>query len=249
MPPDNRSLWEPAPTTLSFANHDVHVWRGWLERPQAETDAFHALLSADERERAARFYFQRDRRRFIVARGLLRTILARYVECAPQEVRFVYGENGKPFLHSCHTGTDLQFNLAHSHEMALYAVAQGRPVGVDVEYRRRLTDGGRIAQRFFSPDEATLVMDAAPDEQQRAFFQIWTRKEAYIKATGLGLAQALAEFEVAQPQAGPLPFVYLVDRPNTGERWRIVDLYPHREYAGALVLQGERYHLSLWRAP
>ncbi len=244
---DHAPSWAPAPSNLSLTNEDAHVWRGWLDRSPAETDAFHVLLAADEQERAARFYFERDRRRFIVARGLLRTILARYLGCRPQAVRFAYGENGKPFLHPDHGNGELQFNMTHSRQMALYAITQGRAVGVDVEYRRRLADGGQIAKRFFSPDEAKLV-SGAPDEQQRVFFQIWTRKEAYIKAIGLGLAQPLAEFEVARPQTGPLPFVHLVKRPKAAERWRIVDLYPHPEYAGALVVEGEQCRLSQWQA-
>jgi 4'-phosphopantetheinyl transferase len=243
-----QDLWAPAPNTLSLSNDDTHVWRAWLDRSPAETGTFHALLSADEQERAARFHFEHDRRRFIVARGLLRTILARYLACEAQEVRFDYGDNGKPFLHPHHDNAGLQFNLAHSHQMALYAIALQRAVGVDVEYKRRLTDGGKIAHRFFSPDEAKLVVDAAPGEQQQAFFQIWTRKEAYIKAIGLGLAQPLAEFEVAQPQVGPLSFVHLVKRPEAEDRWRIVDLDPHPEYAAALVVEGEQYRLSRWRA-
>lgn len=191
---------------------EVHVWRIPLDGPCPDDLA--DVLPAEERERAARFRFDRDRRRFLVSHSALRDILARYTLLEPARLRFESGTHGKPFLAG---GGRIRFNLSHSGEMALCAVACGRDVGVDVEHLRTLPDFMAIATRFFLPEETLALRDLGDAQLQRAFFRTWTRKEAWLKGTGEGIA-GLGQ---------PCP-----------DSWTITDLHLGPEYLGALAVEG-----------
>src|SRR5262249_6099605 len=152
--------------------------------PQAGTLArLYETLSADERQRAAGFRFERHRSRFIASRGFLRLILGAYLGMLPEAVKFTYGLNGEPGM----DGDRVQFNASHSEDRALYAIALDAPIGVDLEWMRPSLDFDQIARSFFSPVEWAEYRVIPPDRQTEAFFRCWTRKEAFIKATGLGL--------------------------------------------------------------
>src|SRR5215831_9276972 len=125
------SPWHSAPETLSLRSNDVHVWRVALDMPESDVRCLWDILAGAERHRAERFVFQKDRTHFVVARGLLRVLLGRYLQCDPQHVRFVYGPHGKPELASDVGGIGLRFNVSHSHGLALYAVTRHREIGVD----------------------------------------------------------------------------------------------------------------------
>ncbi|HSM54600.1 MAG TPA: 4'-phosphopantetheinyl transferase superfamily protein [Candidatus Sulfomarinibacteraceae bacterium] len=237
--------WLPPPQPLALDTDEVHVWRAALDLPHKQEQALWALLSDDEQERAARFHFERHRRRFIAARGLLRTTLARYLDCPPRPIRFRYGPQGKPALdHQDKAGevAHIQFNVAHSADLALIAVTRDRRVGVDLEQRRPLSDAVQIAHRFFSPLEVAAVEAATGEQQLALFFQIWSRKEAFIKATGQGLSQPLADFDVVDPAGAPTPFVRLSPIILT-PRWRILDLHPHPDFAAAVVAEGDGWQV------
>ncbi|HVU32194.1 MAG TPA: 4'-phosphopantetheinyl transferase superfamily protein [Opitutaceae bacterium] len=165
----------------------VDVWRAALDgvpdRLLAESEV---LLSADERHRAAEFFFERDRRRFIVGRGILRLLLARYLDRPAADIRFRYGPNGKPALAET-PPRPLHFNLAHSDAIAVYAFTGVGEVGVDVERVRELPDWEQIAATYFSRAENARLRAAPPDRRQQAFFEAWTRQEAWLKAVGVGL--------------------------------------------------------------
>src|SRR5689334_19989736 len=189
-----RSMWSAPPPALTLSNGEVHVWRAPLEQPDALQEMFLRSLAEDERARASRFHFEKHRRRFVVARGYLRTLLARYLDVQPDEVRFAYGHYGKPSVDHAH---GLRFNMSHSHEVAVYAFVQEQEIGVDVEYIKTDFATEDIARKFFSKQEADALMSLPKDEQGRAFFRCWTRKEAYIKAIGSGLSHPLNEFDVS----------------------------------------------------
>jgi 4'-phosphopantetheinyl transferase len=167
----------------------VHVFTGDLDAAPADG----TVLSADERERAARFRFERDRRRFVAGRSALRSLIASYLGAAPVEVEFGYGPQGKPFV----SGSTLSFNVSHSGGCALYAVASCFEIGVDVELldHARFDDG--VAERFFSPQEVATLHTLRQAERPHAFLRCWTRKEAFIKARGEGLSLPLHDFDVA----------------------------------------------------
>lgn len=152
-----------------------------------------STLSDDECERAARFRFDRDRRRFVAGRSALRSLVASYLDVAAADITFGYGPQGKPFV----PGSTLSFNVSHSGGCAVYAFGSGVEIGVDVELldHARYDDG--VAERFFSPSEVATLQTLSPAERPHAFLRCWTRKEAFIKARGEGLSLPLHEFDVA----------------------------------------------------
>lgn len=237
--------WETAPQELALPAGEVHVWRANLDRPPGEMATLAARLSPEEDERAGRFYFERDEKRFVAGRGILRTLLGRYLDMAPSAVQFAYGPQGKPALApGCGDGS-LTFNLSHSHDLALYAFARGRAVGVDLERVRPLADALAIARRFFSPQEVGVLQAAPTAQREMLFFEIWTRKEAYIKALGEGLSRPLRGFSVALGiERAPLEQV----EGDTEEaaRWRLCPLVPGSDYAAAVAVEGDEWRLRSW---
>jgi 4'-phosphopantetheinyl transferase len=189
------------------------------------------------------------RRRFTVARGLLRTILARYRDVEPGTLCFTYGEQGKPSLAEIAGGPPLQFSVAHCGDLALYAVAPDRRVGVDVERIRADFGGERIAERFFSAAEIRTLRSTPDDAKPRAFFNCWTRKEAFIKATGNSILQALKSFDVSLAPGEPAALLRTHEDPTEAERWSLRDLDVDAGYAAALAVEGHEWNLSCWQWP
>jgi 4'-phosphopantetheinyl transferase len=200
-------------TALRLQTDEVAVWRANLDDQPAEAvRMMHALMSFDEVERARGFFFDRDRRRYIVGRGILRLLLSRYLGCAAHELTFRYGAHGKPALIDANPGrapaSPLFFNVAHSEGLALYAFTRVGEIGVDVEMIRELPDWEQVAQAAFSPLELAQLQ-AWPEAQRRQeFFRAWTRQEAVLKALGTGLSEVPkaggeTAFNVYPLEAGP----------------------------------------------
>jgi 4'-phosphopantetheinyl transferase len=221
---------------------EVHVWRADLSLDSAAIARLVATLSPDERARAARFHFERDRRRFTAARGVLRQILAGYLGQDPALIEFNYSPSGKPSLDS-----DVRFNMSHSHELALYAIARRKEVGVDVERIRPQVAEEQIAERFFSPREAATLRALPANVQAEAFFNCWTRKEAYIKARGEGLGIPLDSFDVSLAPGEPAAILAVRNEPQEMLRWSIESLAPAPGYVSAVVAEGHHWRLRLWR--
>jgi 4'-phosphopantetheinyl transferase len=218
---------------------EVHVWRTSLDLPQEAFAPLSELLSPEEAERAARFRFERDRRRFVVAQGTLRRLLARYTGQAPAELLFERGPWGKPSLVSPEGGAaSVRFNLSHSGELALYAVTRAREVGVDVERVRPDTAIERLASRFFSPVEAAELLSLPEPSRRRAFFDCWTRKEAVMKAVGRGLALGLDQFDVTLRPGEPPRLRRTAWDPADATRWALHVIEVPDGYAGALAVEG-----------
>jgi 4'-phosphopantetheinyl transferase len=213
----------------------VYVWKIALDQPPDVVAGLRGLLSADELARADKFRVERGAERYIVGRGVLRTLLGRYTGVPPQTLVFAYNEFGKPGL----AGSDVCFNLSHSHGAALVAVTRGRAIGVDIERVREEVMRERIAERFFSPAEARALAGLPPGQQAQAFFNCWTRKEAWIKARGQGLSISLDSFEVTLAPGEPARLV--ATRPDAEEagRWslRVLDCEPG--FAAALAVSGD----------
>lgn len=217
-------------TNSGLGSGDIHVWRVSLEGEEALCAARESLLSPDERARADRFRMARDRRRSILARSALRIILARSLNVEPSALRFEYGPHGKPALSG--PAAPLSFNVSHSDDLALIAVREGGPIGVDIERIRADMGGDEIAERFFCPAERAWLLSLPSDQRPDGFFTLWTRKEAYIKARGSGLWHDLHAFDVSQ--SPPLP----VQGTGTEQRWFICDLPLETDYAAALAGEG-----------
>jgi 4'-phosphopantetheinyl transferase len=201
----------------------------------AHVPAYANLLDADERRRAEAFVFDRDRRRFTIARALLRITIAHALDLTPQELAFDYGPWHKPSLAWPPRGRELQFNVSHAGDVAVIVTAWHRPVGVDVECVRADLDHAQLAVRFFSPRERAALAVLAPGVRARAFFDVWTRKEAYVKARGLGLSMPLDSFDVAAAPAAT--DALLATRPDSGDaaRWTVRALAAPPGYAAALA--------------
>lgn len=222
---------------------EVHVWIAPLDGAGARRDALEAVLSPDEAARAARFRFEEDRRRFVAARGTLRSILGRYLGCAAAEVRFEYGPFGKPLLAAPGEPQPLHFNLSHAGELALLAVARGRRVGIDVEQIRPLRDLEALVERFFAAYERATIGALAPELRQEAFFTCWTRKEAYIKARGEGLTFPLHAFDVTILPSDPAGLRSVSGDAAEASRWSLREIRPRTGYVAALAVEGQDWHL------
>lgn len=241
-----KSNWVQPPVDVVLLSHDVHVWRASLEQPTEQVQKLAETLSEDERIRAERFYFERDRKRFIVGRGLLRNILARYTNLAPNQLQFSYGSRGKPALVATGDYSTLQFNLSHSEGLALYAIAHHRQLGIDLEYIRPISNIEQLAKRFFCPREYELIRSLPPTQQQQAFFHGWTCKEAYLKATGQGLTE-LQQVEVSLAIGEPAKLLSIAEDSQSAANWSLQSLNVAPGYMGALAVEGHDWRLSCWQ--
>ncbi|HEX2909575.1 MAG TPA: 4'-phosphopantetheinyl transferase superfamily protein [Chloroflexia bacterium] len=229
--------WQPAPQKPVLADDAAQVWFSSLQLPAAKLEQFWQTLSPDERRRAERFHFERDRQGYIAGRGILRELIGAYLAVAPGEVIFAYGTQGKPCL-ACPQNSGLHFNLSHSHGHAVFAFYWGGEIGVDLEYLRPMPDAVQIASRFFSKQESGVLLALPPEEQQAAFFDCWTRKEAFIKAGGEGLSRPLAEFDVSFGAGEQARLLRIGQdyQPATGWTLRELNLAPG--FTGAVCIAG-----------
>jgi 4'-phosphopantetheinyl transferase len=242
------SVWSNPPDDLDLKPHIVDIWRVQIQMPKYSQKRLEVALSAEESERAARFHFPVDRNRFIVAHGCLRDILTRYLHCEAGQLSFSNGKYGKPALVP---DQGINFNISHSGDYALIAVAQGRNVGIDVEQFRKRISPHDIARRFFSKTEVA-ELEALPLEQQEvAFFTCWTRKEAYIKAQGLGLTLPLESFDVSLSPHEPATLSATRPDFNEASRWILLALEIDPCHVGAvavenIVAQDPALEFRLW---
>jgi 4'-phosphopantetheinyl transferase len=244
---DAQTIWQPPPAELSLARDEVQVWRARLD-PSPQLADFSAMLAADERARALRYRYQIDRQHFIAARGLLRLLLSRYLGVSPADLSFRYSALGKPSLAGEHNA-DLRFNVSHSHGLALLAFAQGRELGVDLESVRPEVAGLRIAERYFSTAEVAALRALPESQQTEAFFNCWTRKEAYIKARGEGLSARLDQFDVSLAPGQPALLLRTEIATDEPGRWQMIELEPGKDYKAALVVEGHDWQLRCWQWP
>jgi 4'-phosphopantetheinyl transferase len=212
--------WPIGPEQPRLLPGEIHVWRASLDNP-ARLAGAEAVVSRDESLRASRFAFARDRERFIAAHGALRMVLALYTGGDPQALEFKADPKGKPAL--IQTFTDIRFNLSHSGNLALIAIARGRDVGVDVELIHDGISFDQIVERYFEPAEAWDLRTAPPTQRVERFFDLWTRKEACLKAEGSGL--------IGTPQL---------------DRFSVRSFCPAEGYSGAIACEGEDWELAWW---
>lgn len=235
--------WLDPPAHLRLADDEVHVWRSSLVHSKSRLDDWYRLLGESEKQRANRFYFRRDRDRFVSAHGSLRQMLGTYLEMDPSVVGYDATPYGKPFLTRGIGGDWLRFNISHSGDYALYAFSRNRELGVDIERVRTDIEIHEIAPRFFSTQEVEDLGSLSTDLQLRAFFLCWTRKEAYIKGVGEGLSMPLHTFDVSLKPNEPALLLAVRGDEREAERWSLVALSPADGYEGALVGEGASWKL------
>ncbi|HEV8587653.1 MAG TPA: 4'-phosphopantetheinyl transferase superfamily protein [Pyrinomonadaceae bacterium] len=226
--------WLTAPAKLRTAEHEAHIWK--VDLSCASSASCDSVLSPEETKRAARFHFETDRRRFKIAHGSLREVLARYLNLPAAELTFGQTHYGKPFLVNPEA-LGLLFNMSHSEDLAVIAVAREREVGIDVEFMRADFATNEVAEHFFSVAELYTLSGLDPHQRTRAFFDCWTRKEAYVKARGEGLSMPLDVFDVSL--APDSPAALLRNRKDESEtsRWILSDIELPADYVGALAIE------------
>jgi 4'-phosphopantetheinyl transferase len=232
------------PTNLDVQRllpNEVHIWSARLELAGEHLQRFAGTLSADETARANRFHFGRHRTDFVAGRGILRQLLANYTGRAPSKLEFSYRPEGKPSLASRVNDARLEFNLAHSHGLALYAFSLGSPLGIDVEFVRSDLAIEQIAERYFAEREIAELLSLPAQQRPEAFFRGWTRKEAYIKALGIGLQIPLASFAV-ELNTSQRPTLESTDN----GRWSMHSLFPAVGFVGAVVTESRSWRLRCW---
>lgn len=224
---------------------EVHVWAASLEQPAASVRGLESLLSLQELDRAERFRNEGDRRRYVVAHGILRRVLAGYRHADPRALRFTIGRNGKPSLSDESGPTALRFNLSHTEDMALIAVTLGREIGVDVERVRPISELDSIVESYFTPRERDTLRTMESTAKPAAFYRCWTRKESYAKATGGDLSIALGGFDT-RLWSGPAD-VPALEPPRESSGWNLYELLPADGYVGAVAINGPVGRLLSWR--
>lgn len=238
------SEWCSPPECLNLGSDEVHVWRASLDLPLSHVQALEETLSTDEQIRAAQFRFPKDRTHFIVAHGLLRAILARYLDRDLRTVQFSYNQYGKPFFGGEVRSDALSFNMTHSHGMALYAITRSSNIGIDLEQIDTNVAYDQIAERYFSPYEVRMIRAVPKQIQHEAFFCCWTRKEAYLKARGIGLSLALNEFDVSVTPGAPAELLSTREENQDIARWSLYDLFHGPGYVAAIAVEGHPSHIK-----
>jgi len=233
------------PGKLSNSNQ-IHVWRGNINLTKLQVEGMLKILSKDELERAGRFRFERDQKRFIAARGLLRQILSFYIEKSPHTFQFEYNNYGKPILVTDSGCDTLSFNLSHSGTIALYAFTYDRKIGIDIERIRDDVAIEQIAQSFFSPSEIGSLMKINKNMLTEVIFQYWTRKEAFLKAIGEGISFPMKQFDVSLVSGRALTPITLLSDNLESSVWYGQDLFPGCGYAAAIAVEGSDLDLSCW---
>ncbi|HEX8847827.1 MAG TPA: 4'-phosphopantetheinyl transferase superfamily protein [Pyrinomonadaceae bacterium] len=239
--------WRIPPERLQLEHDDIHIWRAELSQSVLTRQFFLQILTSDEHSKAKRFYSQKDQDYFIVARGILRIILSRYLHVEPHQLRFCYGPYGKPALIETPGREALRFNVSHSHELVLFGVARGRELGLDIEYMREGFASAQLAEQFFSSSEIAMLRALPTDQQMEGFFNCWTRKEAYVKARGKGLSLPLDRFDVSLAPGEPAALLSVRAERQGGSDWSLLELSPGPGYIAAVAAEGRDWRLSCWQ--
>jgi 4'-phosphopantetheinyl transferase len=240
--------WPTPPADFPFRLKaaSAHVWAFPLELEACALEALAALLPSAERERASRFHFQRDQARFIAGRAQLRILLARYLRADPAALDFLYGPFGKPALTTSWARSKLAFNLAHSEDLAVAAIARTE-CGIDVERVRPQPDMDELVARFFSPRETVSFQRLPAGQKPQAFFNLWTRKEAWLKAIGEGIGRSLDRVEVSFLPEEPAQLLALPGNSKLAASWSLLALSPAPGFTAALARPGPQGPVAMFR--
>lgn len=228
-------LWHASGSVGVLDAQAIHIWAVSLNASPAQVWALCTLLSPDEQLRASRFRREIHRNRYVAGRAALRQLLGQYLHAEPRSIAFCYGAHGKPSLWSKGSDPPLHFNLAHSEDIALLAVSRKGSLGIDVEALRAMPDRDKLVKQFFSIREVRLFQELPEAERVEAFFKLWTRKEALLKATGDGIGSPLKLVEVTfLPEDRPA-FLNLPTAVGPAVQWTLIHLIPASGFIGALA--------------
>lgn len=223
---------------------EAHVWLITIKDFIPQLDEFQSILSSNEKKQAQRFVFTKHQQRYIVVHGILRRLLANYLNMSSKNINFIYDNYGKPKVEN------INFNISHSQNLALFAFAKNFDVGVDTEFVKKKFAGDNIACRFFSEHEIQALSKLPISERKLAFFNCWTRKEAFIKAIGKGLSFPLNKFDVDIGYNQKSLLLNVRSDEYKASDWKLIDLDPHQNYAAALAVRSRiikihKFHYSI----
>ena len=241
--------WLAPPAVLKLQEDEVHVWRASLSISAPQANALWNILSPEETGRADCFHFRKNREEFIAARGILRLILGTYLGVDPAELRFCSGTYGKPSLCGETGGGELRFNLSHSHDLALYAVSRRIELGIDLEHIHSDLQAGSVAGELFSQRELAELNVLPEDARPAAFFTLWTRKEACLKARGSGLSLDAKQFNVLTDHTDMTGSQTAFDEGRGNSSWTLRNLNAGPGYAAAIAVQRHDWQLKCWQWP
>ncbi|MEQ8187731.1 MAG: 4'-phosphopantetheinyl transferase superfamily protein [Candidatus Eremiobacterota bacterium] len=235
--------WYIPKKNIKIENNEVHIWLASLNIDRTFVETLKKILSEDEIKRAEKFYFQKDRNHFIACRGILRNILGFYLNINPGEIKFSYNPYGKPSLNE--TEKKLSFNLSNSHGMAIYGITCNRDIGIDIEHIPKDFSWEDIVKNFFSEKEIRSLYQIPTHLQKKAFFNGWTRKEAYIKAKGKGLSIALDSFDVSLTPGKPAELLEV--RGEEKSRWFLKEIILDPDYVSAIAVESHNLKFKYWK--
>ncbi|MEJ2653676.1 MAG: 4'-phosphopantetheinyl transferase superfamily protein [Gammaproteobacteria bacterium] len=236
--------WQPSTSAPTLDAGEAHIWLVELGTPDSSWTSLAPLLAEDERTKAERFHFARHQRRYILSRAALRILLGRYLGCPPRDIDFNYDTHGKPRLAGLYQRT--RFNVSHTEDIMLAAFVLDREIGIDIESINHDIDCMALGRRCFSTLENQTLQSLPEHEHVDAFFRIWSRKEAYIKARGEGMSHPLQAFSVSVDKHAPRLLEHLDDDRET-DRWTIIDLEVAKNYRAALVVERPPGQLHYFR--
>jgi len=242
-------VWKIPLTNLQLLKGEIHFWRTNLDLPIMGFQELFQRLSIDERMRAERFHFEKDGKQYVVGVGILREILGSYVGIEPSELRFCHGKYGKPRLSDVFGNETVYFNMSYSEGLALYGFSRDCEIGVDIEFVRDFPEMDKIAERFFSRKENEVFLSLPESKKKEAFFNCWTRKEAFVKAIGDGLYQPLDNFDVALIPGVPARLLRTEGDSKTASRWFIQDLKPAPGFIAAFAVEEYGCQPHFWQWP
>jgi 4'-phosphopantetheinyl transferase len=225
--------WERSPLRPILKFGQAHVWRVDLSEMVPQLESLLPVLTEEERQRGERLVSVSLRQRFFISHAILRLILSAYLEESPREIQFKKAAHGKPSLDGC----SLQFNMTHSKDVALYVMTSNTEVGIDVEYLKRMYDMDALVKRFFSQRENEEYRTFIEAERHLAFYRAWTRKEAYLKATGQGLSYPLNHFDVSFAEDGMRCLLRVNDCDEEASAWTVFSFEPFQDYLASIALK------------
>src|SRR5260370_19011690 len=238
----NRAFVDPVRMNriISLLPGEIHLWLAFYDEINEELllSAYRGLLDDAEKKQEPRFYFARDRRRYLITRAMVRKVLSRYVDIQPREWAFSANAHGRPGIANAHAQEScLLFNISHTHSLIVLGVTKRRTLGVDVENFHTRAAAIDIADRYFAPQEAAALAAVPQQEQQYRFFEYWTFKESYIKARGMGLSLLLDKFSFHYPDDHAVEIAIYPDLADDAARWQFWQFRPAPEYLVAICAE------------
>ena len=236
----------PQASGVELGESDVDLWKVSLDMPRNQIDELYYTLSGVEQRKADYFRFAEQRSSYIISYGILRKVLGAYLKMNPVELNFNYGKNGKPVLAGVPSDEMIHFNMSSSRNLTVIAISRYYEIGIDIEYIGDIPEIDRTANQFFSKAEADVFHALPVYEKTKAFYNCWTRKQAFLKAIGNGSLYPLKTFDVTLAPHEPAQLLRVKGKPQEASRWSIQAIMPETNYTGAIAVRNFNFQLKIY---